>query len=115
MRMRIELVLTAIVVAVGWGLAYADGPGWRCQGSYNCKTSNCYDAGAEGHSCGLMAAENHKKCEQTFQKADNCKDVSKLCCTVSYYDGGPCDNANAPYCPGLFTGETKSLYETGCN
>lgn len=114
MRTKIELVLVALVIAMTLNLAYAEQE-YKCGGSYNCKLVNCYDAAAEGYSCGLVTAVVHKKCEFTGDKMDDCKSMPTNSAQVKYYTGGPCDNNNAPYCGGFFTGATKTLLQEGCN
>ncbi len=116
MRMKIELVLIAMFIAITWRMAYADGVQWKCQGAVNCKAVNCYDAALEGHSCALVTAVIHPKCAFTGSKADKCTNANRQCARVDYYSGGACDNNNAPYCDLNFPDSMGyDLTEEGCN
>jgi hypothetical protein len=116
MRSRMEFLIAAILIAAGWGLAQADGPGYKCgfNGMQNCQQVNCYDAGKEGYSCALVTPINHKTCDFTGELTDNCVSSNQACAKVAYYVGGTCDNNNAPFCDGIYSGVSKNLSESGC-
>jgi hypothetical protein len=115
MRVKLELFAAAVVIAISWAIAHADGVGYKCGGNYNCQTVNCYNAGGDNYSCGLVTAVNHNKCELTGNNNDSCTSVNQNCAFVAFFLGGTCDNNNAPYCNGLATGASKFLLEAGCN
>ena len=68
MRVKIELLVFA-VLTIAVSLAYAAPmAGYKCQGLSNCQMVNCQNAGGYGYSCAVVTPINHKSCDFTGLK-----------------------------------------------